>query len=520
MPYSRKISILIAAVTIATGVFLCNSYFATSAQTRLTYAEINVALITKLPNDSFKTRSQLIKWITLQVQNRKVDKPLTKDREDDLRQAGATEELIAAIRANSPALQAATPTPRNVVVDLGDLGGRAVDLVKPEYTLEARRAGTTGQVKLSLEIDTEGRVTVVTRVAVLPNGLTERAIEAARQSRFTPAKLDGKPARGSGILTYNFRLSVIDAAAVMATADDLRAGGNCDSAIAEYSRIIDVEPKFSKALIGRGICHMRKGKYDLSIADLGLAASENQSDPEAFLYLAAAYDFKGDALAAAEQYAKAIRIKPELDKRPLVKCLYIERQQMTPEQGRSAAGGIINACDKALRGAPEPLSSLVYVKRGIGYRLKSDYDKAIDDFETARRINPQFTAVQLQLHSSYNSRALLLFEKKDYKEAFSDISMAITMNPQGSTPYINRCVMYLYTWKQFDDAIADCSTAIRLSTKSPMAYVHRGYAYEMKNNLNAAISDYKKALEMDPGNQKARTSLTRVHQPGRNGKPY
>jgi formylglycine-generating enzyme required for sulfatase activity len=81
------------------------------AQTRpLTYPQIITALNTTLPNDAFKTKQQLIAFLISDVKRRKVDKPLTPDREDDLRQAGATDELIDVIRANSPSAQP-TPTP-------------------------------------------------------------------------------------------------------------------------------------------------------------------------------------------------------------------------------------------------------------------------------------------------------------------------------------------------------------------------------------------------------------------------
>ncbi len=512
MPYSRKIAITIA---IAIGIGLSFYSFSPSAnaQAYLTYPEINTALLSRLPNRSFKNKTELIKWIILQIRTRKIDKPLTKDREDDLRQAGTTDELIAAIKANSPALPTPTPTPRDIVVDLGELAGRAVDLVKPEYTFEARKAGTIGEVKLALELDTEGRVTSVSRLTVLPNGLTERAIEAARQSRFTPARIDGKPARGSGVLTYNFKINLVNAAATVASADGLRSRGDCDSAITEYTRVIDVEPKFSKALIGRGMCFLMKANYDRAAADLSSAASVNQSDAEALFYLAVAQDFMGDVVTAGTHYAKAFSMRPELNKRSLAECLFIERGDRTQEQARAAGTGIIKACSELMRSSPDFMSSLIYVKRGIGYRLKSDFDKAIADFETARRTNPQFTAVQFQLHSTYNSRGLMYFEKKEYKAAFDDISNAITLSPQSPTPYINRCVIYLYAWKQYDEAITDCSTAIRLSTKSSMAYVYRGFAHEMKKSLDAAIADYKKALDLDPRNQTAQANLNRVQQP-------
>lgn len=509
MPYSRKISISFAAAIIAAGLILCGFQLNVNAQGNLTYPEINTALQTKLPNRSFKNKDELISWIAIQVRNRKVDKPLTKDREDDLRQAGATEALIQAIKANSPAVQ----VPRDTVVDLGELSGRAIDLVKPEYTPEARQAGTAGQVKLSLEIDTDGRVTSVSRLMTLPNGLTEQAIAAARQSRFTPARVDGKPARGTGILTYNFKINVLDPATVMTAAEDLRAKGDCDRAIPEYTRLIGINSSHSKAFFGRGMCYLIKANYDRAATDFDASASSDPDDAEAFFYLAVANDFKGETELAALNYGKAIRLRPEFGRRPVIECLYIDRRQMTPEQGRAAANDIIGACNQALRAAPEHVSSLIYMKRGIGHRLKSEYDKAIADFETARRLNPQITAVQFQLHTVYNSRGLEYFNKKEYKPAFDDISAAISMSPKSPVPYINRCVIYLYAWKQYDEAITDCTAAIRLSTKSATPYIHRGYAYEQKNSVDAAVADYKKALEIDPRNQVAQRSLSRVQRP-------
>lgn len=79
-------------------------------QKRLTYAEIITALRAKVPNKSFKRKEQLIDFLVTQIEQRRVDKPLTESLEDDLRQAGAPCDLIDAIRANSPPL----PTPIGV----------------------------------------------------------------------------------------------------------------------------------------------------------------------------------------------------------------------------------------------------------------------------------------------------------------------------------------------------------------------------------------------------------------------
>lgn len=515
MPVSRTTTLLVLAAAIMFAV-LAGSLVSPRASAQadpLTYPEIVTALQSKLPNSVFRTKAQLIAWVITQIRQRKVDKPLTKDREDDLRQAGATEELIRAIKANSP--NVVVPTPDNSAVDIGDLAQRAVNLVKPEYTEEARKAGTSGEVKLSVEIDEAGRPTSITRLTVVGDGLTERAIEALRRSTFRPATRDGKPARGVGYIKYNFKINQIDVAATLTAAEEYRNKADCDRANVEYSRVLSVDPRNVKALVGRGSCYLNKGSYEQAVSDLTVATSIDKQNSDAYFYLAVGLDLKPAPAAAAENYEKSVRLRPDLDKQPTFNCLYIDRRQMTPDQARSAAGPIINACNQAIKDAGGQLLNLLTYKRGIANRMKGEYEKALADFETVKRSSPGFAAVSTQIQIVYNSRGLEAFNKKDYKKAFDDVSAAIQADPLSPTPYINRCAIYLYAWKQYKEAINDCSSAIRLATRSSMAYNHRGYAYEMSNNRTDAIADYRRALDIDPQNQTARSNLDRLQ----NAKP-
>jgi TonB family protein len=506
MPYLRKLVFSAAVVIFMT--LICGSLMA-KAQTPLTYPEINTALQTKLPNRSFKNKTELISWIVIQIKNRKMDKPLTKDREDDLRQAGATDELIGIIRTNSP--KPLTQNVEETVVDLGELIGRATNLVRPEYTPEAKQAAVNGIVRLQLTLDEQGHVISTKTISSLPNGLTENAVAAAKSSIFTPALVNGKPARAVGFITYNFKVNRPDISSALLNADGYRNKADCDNAISEYGKIIAADAKQPKAYFGRGLCYLMKTSYENATTDFDSTIGLNQSDADAFFYLGVAYDYQGEPVKAAKSYDRAVSINPELGKQVMTDCLYIDRRQVTRDEAQAAGNGIVKACNAFLKSSPEFLTSLVYVKRGIGYRLKGDYDEAIADFETARRLNPRFTSIQIQLHSAYNGRGLMHFNRKEYKEAFNDITTAININPQSSPPYVNRCVIYLYAWKQYDQAIDDCSAAIRLTpNKSSMAYNHRGYAYEMKKNLNYAVADYKKALEIDPQNETARANLSRI----------
>jgi len=77
---------------------------------------------------------------------------------------------------------------------------------EPQYTEDARRHKVTGTVVLRVVFGSNGRVTNIQIMVGLPRGLTERAIDAARQIRFIPAVKDQKHVSTWMQLEYNFNL--------------------------------------------------------------------------------------------------------------------------------------------------------------------------------------------------------------------------------------------------------------------------------------------------------------------------
>jgi TonB family protein len=65
--------------------------------------------------------------------------------------------------------------------------------VKPDYTEEGRRRNVEGDVVLEIVVRSDGTVGSVTLVQGLGAGLDQRAVEAVRQWRFSPAKRYGTP---------------------------------------------------------------------------------------------------------------------------------------------------------------------------------------------------------------------------------------------------------------------------------------------------------------------------------------
>lgn len=96
----------------------------------------------------------------------------------------------------------------NRVYRVPELDERARVLSKPEpqYTEEARRSGITGTVILRVVFSRSGEVTNIRALQPLGGGLTEKAMAAARQIKFVPAKKNGQPVSMYMQLEYNFNL--------------------------------------------------------------------------------------------------------------------------------------------------------------------------------------------------------------------------------------------------------------------------------------------------------------------------
>ena len=94
------------------------------------------------------------------------------------------------------------PTPPKIVSG-GVVNGKAVNLVKPPYPPAARAVRAAGTVDVQVVIDEEGDVTSATAINGNPL-LRPAAVQAAKQSKFSPTLLSGQAVKVSGIIRYNF----------------------------------------------------------------------------------------------------------------------------------------------------------------------------------------------------------------------------------------------------------------------------------------------------------------------------
>jgi TonB family protein len=62
----------------------------------------------------------------------------------------------------------------------------------------------SGTVRLRAVLSADGEVGHVLVIKGLPSGLTEKCVDAARRTKFTPAQKGGRPVSQFVMLEYNF----------------------------------------------------------------------------------------------------------------------------------------------------------------------------------------------------------------------------------------------------------------------------------------------------------------------------
>lgn len=135
---------------------------------------------------------------------------------------------------------------------------------------------------------------------------------------------------------------------------------------------------------------------------------------------------------------------------------------------------------------------LIYNNRGLAYNKLGDYQKAIEDFDTALKINPSF-------FYTYVNRGIVYGKVGKFNEAIADFDSALRLKPDYGEAYYYRAIAD-FNLNAIDNAIYDLTQAIKFSQGYVDAYNKRGQAYIAVGNYALAIEDFRTALSLDPEN--------------------
>ncbi|NWJ98643.1 MAG: SUMF1/EgtB/PvdO family nonheme iron enzyme [Chloroflexi bacterium] len=134
-----------------------------------------------------------------------------------------------------------------------------------------------------------------------------------------------------------------------------------------------------------------------------------------------------------------------------------------------------------------PKTANGYLNRGFAYIGLQQYQQALEAYDRAIELKPDFDLAYLNRGNGY-------YFLKKYERAIQDYDRAIQLRPGFANGYYNRGLAY-YSLKEYEKAIQSHDLALQCSPNYTNASYNRGLAYEVLKNRAAARRDFQKAAE-------------------------
>jgi len=135
-----------------------------------------------------------------------------------------------------------------------------------------------------------------------------------------------------------------------------------------------------------------------------------------------------------------------------------------------------------------PNLAVAFMNRGLAYKKKGQWDRAIADYSEAIRLNSGDAEI-------FNNRGNAYYYDGQLDRAAADYDDAIRLAPDFAEAISNRGNIYRKTGR-LDRAIAQYDRAIQIDPGNAQAFAERGLAYEKKGAGHHALRDFEKAHDL------------------------
>jgi TonB family protein len=311
----------------------------------------------------------------------------------------------------------------------GVLQGAAIRRVQPVYPPLAKAAQVSGGVVVEVTTDEDGKVVMARAISGHPL-LKDAAVAAAREWKFSETKLEGRPVKVVGTITFNFSLDT---------------------------------------------------SKEIEALKAEIAASPESA--EARLKLGNAYMDTNSVANAAEAFKQAVRIKPDYAE------AYLKLGEAYCKLHRSQSLGDhtseeMEAFEQAIRLAPDSAEAYFGLANAhIYFRpLKTEENlRAAGLLKYAIKLKPDYQDAYLVLSDVY-----MQLDLKD--EAIDTLKQYARLYPRQGNPPLAGLYVRL---GRFEDAVETYKEIVSDQPANPYARFELGSAYVALGNKELAMKEYE-----------------------------
>jgi tetratricopeptide (TPR) repeat protein len=153
---------------------------------------------------------------------------------------------------------------------------------------------------------------------------------------------------------------------------------------------------------------------------------------------------------------------------------------------------VIEGCSEIIEETQQSpkILALAHNNRGVAYKVKGEYELALQDYNLAIQLNPNAA-------NHYNNRGIIYRLKHEYDRAIADYDEAIWLKRDYIAAFYNRAFAYADKG-DYDRALEDFGVVLRFNPKSALALYARGTMLIKKGGTEAGNADIAAAKAIDP----------------------
>ena len=149
-------------------------------------------------------------------------------------------------------------------------------------------------------------------------------------------------------------------------------------------------------------------------------------------------------------------------------------------------------------------AAIVHYNKGISLSAKGDLKGAIESYQQAINLNPDFAGAYYNIGNAF-------YSIDDLDAAIENYKQMIKLMPDYASAYYNMGIA-LYDKGNFAGAILSYGEALKLKPNFAGALYNIGKAQQDKGELDAAIVSYKKAIHIEPNYVDAYYNMGNLHK--------
>jgi tetratricopeptide (TPR) repeat protein len=154
---------------------------------------------------------------------------------------------------------------------------------------------------------------------------------------------------------------------------------------------------------------------------------------------------------------------------------------------------VIDGCTAVIEAGREPREKLAtaFDNRGVAYRHKGEYERALQDYEQAIQLNPSNA-------NAYNNRGIIYRIKGEYGRAIADYDEAIWLkNGDFPAAYYNRALANADKG-EYEQSLRDFDVVTQFDPRNALALYARGLTLLKKGDTEAGKIEISAAKAINP----------------------